>query len=188
MSSGLGWQDCMPSHAHFWESWGCSFLRISLLGYILRSPTPCPRWAPDPIPASSFSNGLCRWRVSKKDVPTRVANILFSSCLSLVHYCERGRFSSASPCSVLGHCGSCKAEGRVEDQEHEQWVSIGDGTARASNITGGGSSEKYSLSCRWAELGPYLGQNKISVQLGAGLVPTACIVPVYIKAALPQYC
>lgn len=69
---------------------------------------------------------------------------------------------------MLGHCGSCKAEGRVEGQEHKQWMSKDDGAARASNITGGGSSEKYSLSCREAELGPYLGQNKIDVQVGSG--------------------
>lgn len=51
-----------------------------------------------------------------------------------------------------------------------------------------GSSKKYSVSCRQAELGPCLGQKKINVQLGSGLVPTVWIVPVYIKAALPQYC
>lgn len=79
-----------------------------------------------------------------------------------------------------------KAEGRAEGQESEEWVRKDNGAARASNVTGGDSSKKYSRSCRQTELGPCLGENKINVQLGSRLVAAVWIVPVYVKAALPN--
>lgn len=77
-----------------------------------------------------------------------------------------------------------RTEGRAVDQDHEQWVSKDSGAARVSSVTGGGSSEKNSLSCR---TGTPLGSEQ-NVPLGSGLVLGVWIVPVYAKASLPQYC
>lgn len=69
--------DYVPLHASFWESWGCRFLWVSWLGWILSSPSPLSLLSTQSYPCrvgSYFSN--VQWTVSKKDVPTRAGNIL----------------------------------------------------------------------------------------------------------------
>lgn len=59
---------------------------------------------------------------------------------------------------MLGYCGSCKAEGKVEDQEHEQWVSKDDGTANRNTAS----------PADWQNWHPHLEQNGCTVGVWIG--------------------
>lgn len=71
-----GWRDCVPLHAPLWESWGCSFLWISLLGCILSSPILLSLLSTQSYPCIIPQQWFVKGTVSKKDVLTQAMNIL----------------------------------------------------------------------------------------------------------------
>lgn len=70
------WRDCVPLYAPLWESWGCSFLWISLLGCSLGSPAPLSLLSTQSYPFGILQQWFVQCTVSKKDVLTQAVNIL----------------------------------------------------------------------------------------------------------------
>lgn len=149
---------------------------------------PCPRWALDSTPVSSFSNGLCRWMASKKDVLTQVANILFL----LAFPCCITASRASSPVPAPAWCWGTVVAAKLKEGWRIRSTSSGWARTMALQepvtslvVVAARNTAPPADKQNWDT---YLGQNKINVRLGSGLLPTVWIVPAYIKAALPWYC